>query len=359
MAYVGEKPWHGLGTEIIGIPTVDEMRVAAGLDWEIVETSIYAPGSVFRKIPGYKRIARTSDGETLCISSESYKAVEVEKIFNFFRRYCEAGEMDMHTAGFLKPNERSAGILWVLAKLQTGMFELPNGDKSEAYLLMSNGYEPGFALQLDLTSVRVVCWNTLSMARGAHDNIKTRWRRVHTVEFDDARAAEARQVVENARKAGQRLHEAADLLVSTDLGTLTTDVSTLYMVELLQPNLITECIEKGTIDNSVIDEEQGTIDGNRLLNYIISEGAGNVFDPKDFTRSVKDALYCIDNQPGADMASETLWNTFNAVTYYTDHKAGRSAETRLQSAWYGEKATVKKSALELALNYTERLSLAA
>jgi hypothetical protein len=37
----------------------------------------------------------------------------------------------------------------------------------------------------------------------------------------------------------------------------------------------------------------------------------------------------------------------------TDHVIGRSADTRLQSAWYGYNKGLKTKALELAVEYAE------
>jgi len=44
---------------------------------------------------------------------------------------------------------------------------------------------------------------------------------------------------------------------------------------------------------------------------------------------------------------------FNAVTYMTDHELGRSADTRLTSAWFGGNAKRKVSALKLAVDMAE------
>lgn len=33
MAYIGEKPWHGLGQELPEDATIEQMRKAAGMEW--------------------------------------------------------------------------------------------------------------------------------------------------------------------------------------------------------------------------------------------------------------------------------------------------------------------------------------
>ena len=45
--------------------------------------------------------------------------------------------------------------------------------------------------------------------------------------------------------------------------------------------------------------------------------------------------------------------TFNAATYGVDHVIGRSADTRLQSAWYGSGSTLKQDALKIAVEMAE------
>jgi hypothetical protein len=61
----------------------------------------------------------------------------------------------------------------------------------------------------------------------------------------------------------------------------------------------------------------------------------------------------LHTQPGAQFAEGSWWSAFNTITYMTDHKLGRSNDTRLTSAWYGQNRIKKEKALELALDYAE------
>ena len=58
-------------------------------------------------------------------------------------------------------------------------------------------------------------------------------------------------------------------------------------------------------------------------------------------------------QPGAEMGKGSFWQAYNAVTYLTDHELGRSADSRLASAWYGLNKVKKVKALETAIEYAE------
>ncbi len=51
------------------------------------------------------------------------------------------------------------------------------------------------------------------------------------------------------------------------------------------------------------------------------------------------------------MFKDTWWNAFQATTYTVDHVMGRNNDNRLYSAWYGRGASIKKRALELAVDY--------
>ena len=74
---------------------------------------------------------------------------------------------------------------------------------------------------------------------------------------------------------------------------------------------------------------------------------------KDTSRNAIRALEILHTQPGAEYAQGSWWQPFNAVTYLTDHELGRSADTRLQSAWYGTNRGLKTTALETALEMAE------
>ena len=41
MAYAGQKPWHGLGTEVPADLTPVQMLEVAGLDWEVTKVPLY------------------------------------------------------------------------------------------------------------------------------------------------------------------------------------------------------------------------------------------------------------------------------------------------------------------------------
>jgi hypothetical protein len=81
--------------------------------------------------------------------------------------------------------------------------------------------------------------------------------------------------------------------------------------------------------------------------------AGASVEDEAISRNAKTALDILHTQPGAEYAEGTWWQPFNAVTYMTDHIVGRSADTRLQSSWYGSNKNLKTKALEAAVEMAE------
>ena len=74
---------------------------------------------------------------------------------------------------------------------------------------------------------------------------------------------------------------------------------------------------------------------------------------KLLSRTAEQAMEIVENQPGDHFAPGTWWNAYNAVTYMADHKLGRTADTRMTSAWFGSNAKRKVTALDVALEMAD------
>ena len=124
MMYVGQVPWHGLGTRLESAPkTADEAVKAAGLDWgsRLSETSHalgvgYFSGDPLTAKPlcasiiGKKgRIRDLRPGQ-----QRRYKILQNREAFSFFDAVIATGKVEYHTAGALGNGERA---VWVLAKV--------------------------------------------------------------------------------------------------------------------------------------------------------------------------------------------------------------------------------------------------
>lgn len=307
MAYAGETPWHGLGVQVPSDLSPAQMLQKAGLDWEVQKVPAFANVGGKQTSVGWSALVRSSDESILSVVSNDWNPVQNTEAFEFFHEYCAAGDMEMHTAGSLRDGQ----IVWVLAKIKES-FELFKGDQVDSYLLFTNPHKFGQSIDVRFTPIRVVCNNTLtlSLSQQADRMVK----KSHRTEFD------ADQVKEQLGIATHKLAKYKEM--AQFLGS------------------------KRYNDDSLKDYF------NRIfpvLAYNKEKGPQR----KDLSKSATRALEIINTQPGAEYARGSWWQAFNAVTYLTDHEIGRSADTRLTSAWFGPNKNLKVKALETAVEMAE------
>jgi phage/plasmid-like protein (TIGR03299 family) len=313
MAYAGELPWHGLGTKVESDISIDEMIKVAGLDWRVVKVPSYATFNDEQIYSGHDMLIRESDGQPLDMVKQNWIPVQNADAFEFFREFCDAGDMEMHTAGSLQDGKR----VWCLAKVKDD-FTINGQDKVDSYLLLTNPHMYGRAVDIRFTPIRVVCNNTLTLSLGQQAEYQVSLS--HKKAFDPE---EAKMLLGLAKDKMAKYKDMAEFLSSKRY----TDESLRnYFVEVF-PNQNPKT--KGTlfVPSNVVE-----------------------FD-KYASKNAKRAMEVVKTQPGANFAEGSFWQAFNAVTYMTDHELGRAADTRLNSAWYGINKTKKVNALEKALDF--------
>ena len=302
MAYAGEVPWHGLGVKVLPDLTPEQMLKAAKLDWTVEKSPAYAIVGGEPQLINRSALVRDRDDKILDIVSDDWNPVQNEEAFDFFHEFVMAGDMEMHTAGSLKDGQ----IVWGLAKIKES-FELFGGDRIDSYLLFTNFHKYGFSTDLRFTPIRVVCNNTLTLS--LNSKVERMVKMSHRRVFDAQLAKTALGV---ATDKLQKYKEMAEFLGS-----------------------------------------------RRAKNEDVMEYFKRVFPvtgaaaSKEVSKNAQVAFSVLDSQPGAEYAEGSWWQPFNAVTFMTDHIVGRSADTRLQSAWYGSNKTLKTKALELAVEMAE------
>ena len=307
MAYAGEVPWHGLGTNVPADLGPIQMMQKAGCDWTVSKQQMYVLDGI--PVTGKKALIRDSDNSVLDIVGDDWNPVQNDEAFEFFHEYCMAGDMEMHTAGSLD-NGRN---VWVLAKVKES-FSILGDDQVDSYLLFSNPHKYGKAIDVRFTPIRVVCNNTLTMSLNAES--KNQVKLNHRTVFD---ADMVKQTLGIAHDKFEKYKEVAEFLSSKRF---TKDSLVNYYNEVF-PH--TYAGSKGKTVES--------------------------FD--DLTKNAKAAHDVLYTQPGATKGEGTFWQAFNSVTFMTDHIMGRSAESRLNSAWFGQNQTRKVKALQKAVEFAE------
>lgn len=309
MAYVGETPWHGLGSELTRGADLDVWRVEAGLDWSVGRAQVaFKPEGKGVFVKGDSQVLYRDDTfAQLGIVSDRYQIVQPGEVLEFFRDIVGTGGLELETAGSLDGGKK----VWALAKTGDG-FSIMGQDRVEGYVLLSTSFDGSMATRAQFTSVRVVCNNTLQLA--AKDT-KGAVIVPHSSTFDATG-------------------------VKIDLGLIHGAFSTFedQAQELAQRRLTNEeamkLLAQVMVPSSVDKEfDQSTVSTKRF-NQVLT-----VFD-----------LYQHAGR-GSNLrsAAGTAWGLVNAVTEYVDHHAARNTNNRFRSGQFGPGATMKQDAFNRAL----------
>lgn len=171
MAWVGDRglPWW-VGTsedvariksELEGLQTGAEMRVAAGLDWKVELQPIQTAGGIV--IPDKYAVVRDLDASPLGVVGKAYKPVQNDELDAWGDALVDSGEAKYETAGAL----RGGRTVFLSMELNHLEINVGGGKVDEAiktFLLLTNTHDGTKSLEAAIACIRVVCANTLNMA---------------------------------------------------------------------------------------------------------------------------------------------------------------------------------------------------
>ena len=307
MAYVGESPWHGLGQQLVEGATIEQWQQAAGMDWRICRSRVRFGEAPNQQICDDAHVLFRSDNKMpLSIVSPKYKIVQPQEVLEFFRDLCAVNGFNLHTAGTLFEGR----MFWALAKMGAGAC-IQGQDKVLPFVLLSTSCDGTLATTGRLTTVRVVCNNTLSMATGRGS--KKEFIISHKSVFDGDVAKD--QLGLGNESFAQFLTEARKLAATK-------------------------------VDNVKAGEFIA-----RLLNdtKTVLREADEVRDSKQFKRIME--LFKGSAMGGTLAgANGTAWGLVNAVTQYVDHDVrGKTESHKFTSAMFGKGDDLKTAAFADAL----------
>lgn len=299
MFFVGETPWHGLGHYFPVAPkTLEEILPAAGLDWHVVGRPLYDEAGY--PIATHKQLVRSDNGAQLGIVGNKYCPMQNTDALAALMPLIESGEAEIETAGSLKEGKK----VWALLR-SNHLHEttLSNGEQIRNFFLFSTAHDGTRANRFGKTSVRVVCANTLAMS-DADSAVVFRHTKQQKAILDTLV-----DFAVNANKENEAMANAFEMLMRA------------------------KCSDSQLEDYI-----------KQVMNLTDSSRAQNVLD------SIKQKAYW-----GKGMADlngsirHTWWAALNAITEHLSHEAGRTAENRYNSLWFGSNQGLLNKATTLAL----------
>jgi len=295
MAYTGKTPWHGLGESMPEGATVEEFFEKSRLNYTVKLGTVSARLSqehYLEQAPSFRAVMRVDTGKVLGIVSPRYSPVQNSELAALGSVFESDGRVKVDTAGVLGHGEQ----VWMMLRWDTPLV-LPGDDVVHPYLLLTNAHTGKSSMEAGTTTVRVVCQNTLSIARRSSKLIKTR----HTGNIPEKLKIVATTLGASAKGIEEFGHLAAHL-------------------------------QSQTVEAKQVDEF--------WLQLV----------PGEHTRSKNIRAAMQDSFESAPGAQSTRWGLVNAVTHYVDHVRGRTQDQtkRAVSALFGGGADLKQTALALA-----------
>lgn len=319
IAYAGQTPWHGLGQALTAGASIETWTVEAGLNWSVQRSPVYfqreadteadASLTIFK---GRDVLHRSDTGAPLGVVSDDYKVVQPAEIMNFFEKLVQIGGFQMETAGALSDGKR----IWALAKVNDGA-PIIGHDIVRPYLLLTTSYDGTLATTAKLTTIRVVCNNTITAS--LYEN-GTEGRAVSSIV----------KVPHNATFNAESVRK--------DMG------------------IFADSFDKWVIQTRLLAEQEIDLDtaGKMTANLISAiQAAPKEGKVVDVTKS-KGYARVMELFDGAAIGSDlteghTKWQWVNGVSQWVDHERGRTDDSRLNSAWFGAGEKIKNHAYAIAM----------
>jgi phage/plasmid-like protein (TIGR03299 family) len=312
-----QAAWHKLGQRTPNAVTWAEAMKLAGLDWTVSKHQLMGclPGTELREVAAWG-IFRSDDAAFLGAVGDRYTPIQNKDAFDFVDVLLEATNgAHFDSAGALGNGER----IWCSAKVPFD-FDVVPGDKNETYLMFNTSHDGSESAVCKLTTVRVVCENTLRSAlSGAGEFVR----------------------VKHTRNAQDRLARAAEVMqgVGSTVSALKEKLSRLAQVRMTRESM-TSILDR--LFPKPKDEKANTTRRENILS---------------------DVLQCYERNDGNAFPQirGTAYNLLNAVTEYTDHlrtaknHGGNILLARADSCTFGSGAQLKESALEVILEESAKL----
>jgi phage/plasmid-like protein (TIGR03299 family) len=319
-----EAAWHHLGQRTRAATTWQEAMTLAELDWPVSKHQLFGPDltpvdawGIFREEAG--------KGIFLGAVGAQYTPIQNRYAFEFVDTLLEA-EKGAHyeSAGALRGGKQ----IWCMARVPAADIWIDGtNDYHAGYLLFTTSHDGSTAATCKLTSIRVVCNNTLTMALSAANNSATAVLRVR-----------------HTKDAENRLEQIKGMLrgVAMDSKTLGEKLNSLAQRKMTRETF-------AGIFERLFPKNEDAATQTRRDNIL-----GDVM-----------RLYESNDRNAIPEIAGTAYNLLNAITEYYDHKStvrltdARKAEglseqgMRAEGALFGTGEARKAEALEIILAATE------
>jgi phage/plasmid-like protein (TIGR03299 family) len=315
-----EDAWHKLGQRCDDAVNWEQAMTLAGLDWQVIKNQNYARNpqghvvpvssySIFRDTDGAELAANVGEGFTIKQNRECFQFVDDLLQDNGGAHYDSAGALG------------NGATIWCSVRVPRADIAVNGEDKHESYLVFTTAHDGSMAHTAALSSVRVVCRNTLRQALSTNTGIL----RIKHTKNANARFEDAKRTMDGVVMDAKKLEAKLQMLATRRV----TRESMTAVMDRLFPK--------------PADKEQNTTRRENILAEVL-------------------ALYESNDRNAFPAIRGTGYNLLNAVTEYTDHyrtaritdaREGYSIDkARAENAVIGTGERLKSQALDVILEST-------
>lgn len=309
-------PWHGLGQVVAGAQTWQDAQQLASLDWAVDKRQLSDP-TTGKLVDAYGTFRCDTDA-MLGVFKEGYKLIQNQYAFSFIDSLLEADNgAHYESAGALDGGRR----VWAMASLPYDIRIGSTDDVSKSFLLFATSHDGSLGATCKLTTVRVVCNNTLSMAMN------------HS-------SAGAVVKVKHTKNADAKLDHARALMADAKTGVYT-------LAEKLNE-----------LAARKVNKESAT----KVLDRVFGDKWRDTTRSQNKVAKIAELFESNDNNAIPEVRG-TAFNLLNAFTQYTDHFATTrrtntcegltDAQIRTKSAMFGTGDDFKGAVLGIILDETK------
>jgi phage/plasmid-like protein (TIGR03299 family) len=344
ISYTAETPWHGKGFRVNPGSSPEEMLKAAGMDWSVAMRSLAVSCTIEENgviknswchapMKNFKAVVREDTNEVFCVPTKRYQPVQNIEVVRFFADYCDAASCELQVVGALEGGKK----VWALARVNAD-YRIGHGDDQLGYVMLATSHDGSLRTVAMGTAIYVVCWNTMSAALSRTGSLKTSKQDAlfslkHTSKFTDAMKHEAARTVSLVKEQQEATAEMASLFSKVSLDSA-------GRIEFVRRLIGGESVLEQIVSDSSLS----------LLEQIAQDEQNKKEKKPEETRLGKSIIDSILTSPGSDLPSRnnTLWGAVNGVTYHVDHERGRTQDSTLSGAWFGDGVRLKAQAVQVA-----------
>jgi phage/plasmid-like protein (TIGR03299 family) len=351
---------RGLGMPVVESDTIDEVMKRNGLDWRVVELPVALAGKRETRLSTrHKALVRSDNGVELDITSNDYQPFQNRDCLGTFFHAAEAmggkvvstaviDDGRSITATVSLGSVKNVGADWY-GKREKKYGDANVGDSVGLTAIISTGHEVGRAFKIRGSALRLACLNGLTVNGTAMNSVISISHNKRWTSNETRRVANA---VEGYVKGFEAFMEKAEVLRSANI---THEIYKAYFLELFNPEHLEE-MRRGA-EVACGTQYVGGVRNQAAVGAVVLE---NILADTDtyfakMGRTAKRVNDLVRTQPGHELSGSTMWDALNAVTYYTDHERGRDDGAAVLSAIMGDGDRLKSRALDLAIDYTQRL----